>query len=166
MQGVGRKPKRFVRLISLMFFLFNLAFSDTPLVIQLKKDAELSSKTPTVVATVVQDVTDAQGKILIPKGAEVYGIMRYDKASATTYLEFTYAKKGGKQWPLRGYLVAKKISVSSSIYLLFILFPPLFVVVWGAKVGLSAAFKYKQLKKHFRNCASKEQKLWISAIQR
>ncbi|NPA34706.1 MAG: hypothetical protein GXO48_07260 [Chlorobi bacterium] len=117
----------------------------------------LSKKYARPVAVVVKDVFNDKGELIIPKGSQVYGILRNNRKKRLVYVEFLYATdKNGRKIPVRGYIVGKYLHTADlTKYALLPLVPFFLVNDLILKYSLAKSRMIKRLKKEPRE-------IWIA----
>ncbi len=125
-------------IITSQYFYFAMAQQNVPVRIKMEPAKEISleklKKSPLPVATVIEDVKDDNGNVVIAKGSEVYAIYKVEQSKDVEYkyelhtLVFQYIKSpSGKTIPVKGYLIFRTQKVDNK-YFTFMLIPPITVL--------------------------------------
>ncbi len=96
-------------LVSLVVWVYLAGSSSVSIkyvVVKIHDRAKISRKQAMVVGSVVKDVVDSEGQVIIPKGSSVYAILRVNKNLKLKYIEFLYVEVGSRKIPVRGYALA------------------------------------------------------------
>ncbi len=107
MVGVGARFCTF--LVSLVIWAVLAGSSGTSInyvAVKIHDKVKISKKEARVIGSVVRDVVDSEGRVLIPRGSPVYAILRVNKNLKMTYIEFLYVEVGGRKIPVRGYAIS------------------------------------------------------------
>ncbi len=137
--------------------------TNTPVKIKLRSSLPKSAKKGAVVlATVIQDVVDDKGNVILTKGSKVYGVLKEERSLGLIYVEFLYAVgKNNKKIPVKGYIIGQKVitPVYGKIfqYMIGLLFPPFLVSFIVKDIKNSA-----QAKKYINSYFARQAELWIT----